>query len=121
VLFAGVGALVNRTEDLGAVSGPLFLPVIIAFIVAIVALTNPDAPYVIVGSFVPILSPFVMFARIAVSTVPAAQLLAAALIDTLCVVLFALAGGRLYRVGMLLYGRAPTLRQVVRTIVGIHS
>ncbi|HEY9085984.1 MAG TPA: ABC transporter permease [Candidatus Tyrphobacter sp.] len=121
VLFAGVGSLVNRTEDLGAVSGPLFLPVIVAFIIAIIALANPDAPYVVACSFVPILSPFVMFSRLAVSNVPGGQLLAAALIDVVSVVLLALIGGRLYRVGMLLYGRAPSWRQVARTIAGIHS
>ncbi len=121
VLFAGVGSLVNRTEDLGAVSGPLFLPVIIAFVVAIMALTNPDAPYVVVCSFIPILSPFVMFSRLAVSSVPELQLLAAAFIDVASVVLFAFAGGRLYRVGMLLYGRTPSWRQVARTIAGIGT
>lgn len=121
VLFAGVGSLVNRTEDLGMVSGPLFLPVIIAFIVAIMALTSPDAPYVVACSFIPVLSPFVMFARLAVSTVPGMQLVAAGLIDVVCVVLCALAGGRLYRVGMLLYGRTPSWRQIARTIAGIHT
>ena len=121
VIFAGAGSLVNRTEDLGAVSGPLFLPVIIALIVAIVALTNPNAPYVVVCSFVPVISPFVMFSRLAISSVPAAQLLAAAFIDIACVVLFALAGARLYRVGMLLYGRPPSWRQAARTIAGIRG
>ncbi len=121
VIFAGAGSLVNRTEDLGAVSGPLFLPVIIALIVAIVALTNPNAPYVVVCSFVPIISPFVMFSRLAISSVPAVQLLAAAFIDVACVMLFALAGARLYRVGMLLYGRPPSWRQVARTIAGIRA
>lgn len=116
VLFAGIGSLVNRTEDLGAVSGPLFLPVIVAFIVAIMALMSPAAPYVVVCSFLPILSPFVMFSRLAVSTVPLAQILAAGAIDIVAVVLLALAGGRLYRVGMLLYGRTPSWRQILRTV-----
>jgi ABC-2 type transport system permease protein len=118
VLFAGAGSLVNRTEDLGAISGPLFLPVIAAFIVAIMTLSSPDAPFALVCSFVPILSPFVTFARLAVSTVPLAQLLAAGAIDVACVILFSLIGGRLYRVGMLLYGRAPSWPQVARTMLG---
>jgi ABC-type Na+ efflux pump permease subunit len=117
VLFAGIGSLVNRTEDLGSVSGPLFLPVIAAFIVAIMALSNPDAPFAVVCSFVPILSPFVMFARIAVSTVPASQIAVACLIDIASVALFAIAGGRLYRVGMLLYGRTPSWAQIVRAML----
>lgn len=117
VVFAGAGSLVNRTEDLGAVSGPLFLPVIVAFMLAIMTLSSPEASFAVICSFVPILSPFVMFARIAVSAVPAAQIAAAAGIDLISVLVFAVIGGRLYRVGMLLYGRAPSWRQILRTIV----
>ncbi len=114
VIFAGAGSLVNRTEDLGAVSGPLFIPVIVAFMLAIMTLANPEAPFAVVCSFVPVLSPFVMFARIAVSSVPLGQVLGACAIDLACVILFAIAGGRLYRLGMLLYGRAPSWPQIVR-------
>ncbi len=117
VIFAGAGSLVNRTEDLGSVSGPLFLPVIVAFLVAIVGLTSPHAPFVVACSFVPILSPLVMFARIAVSNVPPLQIAAAGIIDVATIVLFAMAGGRLYRVGMLLYGRTPSWPQIVRALV----
>lgn len=117
VIFAGAGSLVNRTEDLGAVGGPLFLPVIVAFILAIMTLSSPEAPFAVVASFIPILSPFVMFARIAVSSVPLSQIAAAGAIDLICVVIFAILGGRLYRVGMLLYGRAPSLRQLVRAMI----
>lgn len=118
VLFAGIGSLVNRTEDLGALSGPLFLPVIAAFIIAIMALSSPDAPFAVASSLVPILSPFVMFTRLAVSSVPAVQLLGAALIDVVAVAVLSLIGGRLYRVGMLLYGRMPSWPQIGRAIVG---
>jgi ABC-2 type transport system permease protein len=118
VLFAGIGSLVNRTEDLGALSGPLFLPVIAAFVIAIMALSSPDAPFAVVSSLVPILSPFVMFTRLAVSSVPTVQLAAAALIDVLAVAILSLVGGRLYRVGMLLYGRMPSWPQIGRAIVG---
>jgi ABC-2 type transport system permease protein len=118
VLFAGVGSLVNRTEDLGALSGPLFLPVIAAFVIAIMALSSPDAPFAVITSLVPILSPFVMFSRLAVSSVPGMQLLAAAVIDVLAVAILSFVGGRLYRVGMLLYGRMPSWPQIGRAIVG---
>jgi ABC-2 type transport system permease protein len=118
VLFAGIGSLVNRTEDLGALSGPLFLPVIAAFIIAIMALSNPDAPFAVISSFVPILSPFVMFTRLAVSSVSALQVLGAAAVDVLAVAILSVVGGRLYRVGMLLYGRMPSWPQIGRAIMG---
>lgn len=117
VLFAGAGSLVNRTEDLGAIGGPLFLPVIAAFVIAILALSSPDAPFAVVCSLLPIFSPFVMFSRLAVSNVPEGQIVAAIVIDVASVIFFSLLGGRLYRIGMLLYGRSPSWPQIVNTMV----
>lgn len=111
-LFAAVGSLINRTEDLGSVSGPLFLPVVAAFIIAVSALAVPDSPAVIVTSFVPLIAPFVMFARIVVSTVPVWQVAASLAINVIAIYVIAVLGGRIYRIGMLLYGRAPSPRQL---------
>ncbi len=111
-LFAALTSLINRTEDLGSVTVPLVLPVVFAFIAAITALETPDAGWVIGLSFVPVLSPFIMFARIAVSAVPIWQIALSLAIDVVALALIAVVAGKLYRVGMLLYGRTPNLRQV---------
>lgn len=115
-LFAAVGSLINRTEDLGSLSGPLFLPVVAAFIIAISALAVPDSPAVVVTSFVPLIAPFVMFARIVVSSVPMWQVALSLAINIAAIVVIAVIGGRVYRVGMLLYGRAPRPSQIWHAI-----
>lgn len=115
-LFAAVGSLVNRTEDLGSVSGPLYVPVIAAFFIAMSALAIPDAPYVTVTSFIPLFSPFVMFARIVVSVVPLWQILVTIALNVLAIWWIALLSGKIYRVGMLLYGRPPRLRQILNVL-----
>jgi ABC-type Na+ efflux pump permease subunit len=115
-LFAAFGSLINRTEDLGSVSGPLFLPVVAAFIIAVSALAVPESPAVVVTSFVPIIAPFVMFARIIVSSVPPWQIGVSLAINIAAVWGIAVLGGKVYRVGMLLYGRSPTPVQVWNVI-----
>jgi len=115
-LFAAVGSLINRTEDLGSLSGPLFLPVVAAFIIAMSALAVPDSPAVVVTSFVPLIAPFVMFARIVVSSVPAWQVGVSLAINIAAIYAIAVIGGRIYRVGMLLYGRAPKPSQIWHAI-----
>lgn len=115
-LFAAVGSLINRTEDLGSLSGPLFLPVVAAFIIAISALAVPDSPAVVVTSFVPLVAPFVMFARIVVSSVPLWQIGVSLAINIAAIYIIAILGGRIYRVGMLLYGRAPRPAQIWHAI-----
>ncbi len=111
-LFAGAASLINRTEDLGSITFPLVMPVVAAFIIAIAALSSPDAPLAVVCSYVPLLAPFVMFARIAVSNVPLWQVAASVGINLVALYAIAVLAGKIYRVGMLLYGRSPSLRQV---------
>ena len=115
-LFAAVGSLINRTEDLGSLSGPLFLPVIAAFIIAMSALAVPDSPAVVVTSFVPLIAPFVMFARIVVSSVPTWEIATSLAINVAAIYAIAVIGGRIYRVGMLLYGRTPKPSQIWHAI-----
>ncbi len=115
-IFAALASLINRTEDLGSITGPLTIPVVGALFIAIAALGSPGAPWIVTCSFVPILSPFVMFARIAVSNVPAWQVVLALAINLGALYGIALFAGKVYRVGMLLYGRTPKLSQVWNVI-----
>ncbi|MGZ3550107.1 MAG: ABC transporter permease [Vulcanimicrobiaceae bacterium] len=111
-LFAAVASLVNRTEDLGSVAGPMMVPVIAAFFIAMMGLRIPDSPLVVASSFIPVLSPFVMFTRLVVSTVPAWQISLSLAINLLAIWGIAILGAKLYRIGMLLYGRPPKLTQI---------
>ncbi len=113
VIFAAAGSLVNRSEDVGSISGPLYIPIIGAYIIAQFALQFPNAPNVVVFSFVPLLAPFVMFTRVVVGSVPAWQLVVSISINVLAAVALAWFSGRVYRVGMLMYGRLPSPRQIV--------
>jgi ABC-2 type transport system permease protein len=116
VLYAAAASLINRTEDLGSVTGPLVVPVVIGFLLAQLTLQFPAAPQLIVASQIPLLAPFVMFTRIAVSTVPAWQIVLSLVINIAAAALFAFAAGKIYRVGLLLYGRPPSLKQVLATL-----
>lgn len=111
-MFAAVGSLVNRTEDLGALAGPLVIPIVAAFLIAMTALGAPNTPVVIITSFIPLIAPFVMFARIVVSDVPTWQIVLSLAINISATYAIAILAGKIYRVGMLLYGRPPKLSQI---------
>jgi len=111
-MFAAVGSLVNRTEDLGSLAGPLVIPIVAAFIIAATALAAPATPAVIITSFIPLIAPFVMFARIVVSDVPVWQIALSLAINIAATYGIAVLAGKIYRVGMLLYGRPPKLSQI---------
>ena len=115
-LYAAAASLISRTEDLGVVTTPVILPVVAAFLVAQFALTAPNAPLVVALGFVPFFSPFVLFIRIAIAEVPAWQIALAFAIDALAVVACFYAAGKIYRVGMLVYGRVPSPRQLLAAL-----
>lgn len=115
-LFAAVGSLVNRTEDIGSLSGPLILPIVAAFVIAIMGLAVPDSPIVVLGSLVPIVSPFIMLTRMVVSNVPNWQLVLSVAVNLLAIWGIAVLGGKIYRLGMLLYGRPPKFAQIFKAL-----
>lgn len=117
-LFAGIGSLISRPEDLGSINAAMILPIFAAIIIAIAALDAPNAPVVVATSYIPLLAPFTMFARIATDQPPPWQIAASALGNVAGLAAIAMFAGKLYRVGMLLYGRPPSLRQVWTTIRG---
>jgi ABC-2 type transport system permease protein len=117
-IYAAAASLVSRTEELGSVSTPLILPLLGAFFVAQYALESPNAPIVTVCSFVPFLSPFVAFTRLAVTEVPPWQTALALGVNALTVAVCFWLAGKVYRVGMLLYGQPPSLRQIVAAVRG---
>jgi ABC-type Na+ efflux pump permease subunit len=116
VLYAAAASLINRTEDLGSVAGPLVVPVVFAFVLAIMGLGVPNSPAVVAASMIPLLSPFVMFTRIATTSVPPWQFAVSFGLDVIAAAVLAWAAGKVYRVGLLLYGRPPSLRQIVATL-----
>jgi ABC-2 type transport system permease protein len=111
-IYAAGASLISRTEDLASVTTPLIMPVVGAFFLAQYALLDPNAPIVVACGFIPFISPFVMFARIAIASVPLWQTTLAFGIDALTVVACFWLAGRIYRLGMLLYGKLPTPKQI---------
>ncbi len=111
-LYAAVGSIVSRTEDLGQAVMPLTLFSLAGFYLAIFGLTTPNATYVVVSSFIPFFSPFLMFMRIGL-TDPAWWEVALSL-AILCGTIFGLGwlSAKIYRTGVLMYGKRPTMKEL---------
>jgi len=115
-LYAAAASLINRTEDLGSVAAPLVIPVITGFLLAQYTLFSPNSTLVQILSQVPLLAPFVMFTRLAATTVPVWQIVLSILINAGATILIIWGAGKVYRVGLLLYGRPPNIRQVIAAL-----
>ena len=76
---------------------------------------NPEQIVAVIGSFIPPFTPFVMMNRIpAQPAAPLWQIVLAALIMVAAVWLTIRAAAKVFRVGILMYGKPPTLPEVLR-------
>jgi ABC-2 type transport system permease protein len=113
-LFAAVGSAVEQQQDAQSFVLPLMLPLIIPIVMLFFMLEAPNATFSVVLSMIPLFSPVLMVARIAVADVPFWQvggsflLLAGAFVGAIWL------SGRIYRIGILMYGKKPSLREIGR-------
>jgi ABC-2 type transport system permease protein len=115
-IYAGIGSLLSKPEEIQQYSVVFMLPVMAAYVLAIFALQEPDLPLVVWGSMIPLMSPLLMFTRISTTDVPAWQI--AVSIGGSLVAIWALTilAGKLYRVGVLMYGKPPRPAEIWRAL-----
>ena len=115
-LFAAIGSAMG--DDYGesqALTIPITIPVILAFYIMFVTLENPNSSLAVFSSIFPLFSPIVMPARLAFDP-PVWQTVLSVLVLAGSSVFFIWLSGRIYRVGILLYGKKVTLRELGRWI-----
>ena len=113
LIYAAMGSFVSRPDDLQTLSLPLSLVAMVGYLTAIVALSGGGGSWVILASFVPPFSPFVMLARLMVSAVEPWELLLSIGLLVAAIAVVAVVATRMYAAGVLLYGQRPGLRAFV--------
>jgi ABC-2 type transport system permease protein len=115
-LFAAVGSAVNTTQDVQSLAFPIFMPLILAVTLFPMVLQSPDSPLSAALSLVPFLTPLLMFLRITVLTPPLWQIALSVVLTSVTIVFVLWMAARVYRVGILMYGKRPTLPEILRWI-----
>ncbi|MBO8459254.1 MAG: ABC transporter permease [Bacteroidetes bacterium] len=106
-LFAAVGSAVENETDTQQFSLPLTIPIIFAIYAAIYSAQNPDGPLAFWCSLIPFTSPVVMMVRLPFG-VPFWQVALSIGILVLSFVLTTWMAGKIYRTGILMYGKKVT-------------
>lgn len=111
-LYAAVGSAMG--DDLGegqALTFPITIPVIIAFYIMFVAVQAPNSSLAVWSSIFPLFSPIVMPARLAFAP-PLWQIVTSVVVLAASCVFFVWLSGRIYRVGILMYGKKVTMKEL---------
>ncbi len=113
-LYAAIGSLVSRQEDVQAALTPLSIINTAGYMVAVFGLQAVDSTWVTVLSYFPFFTPFLMFGRLALGTATWWEGLLSVGILLVCAMLFTWLSSRVYRAGVLMYGRKPSTRQIFK-------
>ncbi len=110
-LFAAIGSAVENEADTQQLQIPLTIPLMVAYMIVFVAFRNPDGPVAFWGSMIPFTSPIVMLARIPYG-VPFWQLALSIVLLILTFVACAWLSAKIYKVGILMYGKKSTFKDL---------
>ena len=108
--------MVESQQDAQGFLVPVMLPIIVAMYTLVAQVESPDSTLSITLSMVPLTSPVSAIIRLAVSDVPLWQTLLSLTILFASFVGVIWLAGRIYRVGILMYGKKPSLRELGRWI-----
>jgi ABC-2 type transport system permease protein len=115
-LYAAIGAAVNTVQEAQSFVFPVLLPIILAMVCWPAVMQSPDGTLAFTVSMIPGMSPLIMFLRIVVLQPPMWQILLSIALLVLGILGVVWVAARVYRVGILMYGKRPTFPEIVRWV-----
>ncbi len=116
-LLAAVGSACNSLKDAQSLAFPITLVTIIPMMLWWQITMNPNSVFSIALSYVPPITPFIMILRICSDPqTPIFQIVTTLLLLWIAVFVAIWASGRIFRVGVLMYGKPPTPAEMLRWI-----
>ncbi|WP_458120248.1 ABC transporter permease [Paenibacillus sp. Z6-24] len=111
-LYAAVGSIVSRTEDLGQAVSLLTVLTLAAFYIGIFSMTNPDSLLMKISSYIPFFSPTTAIVRIGLGNMPWWELTISIVILLIAIFVFGWLSAKIYRTGVLMYGKRPSWKEI---------
>lgn len=117
-IMASIGSAVSDLREAQSLVGPAMLALMVPLMLWLPIVENPNGPLAVAFSFIPPASPFVNVLRLTAANepVPVWQSLLAVLVAIASVAALLWAGARIFRVGVLMQGKTPTPRELLRWI-----
>ena len=115
-LYALVGSMVTTAQEGGQLAMPIIFVLLAGFLLVIPIIRSPNSSFAFWVSMIPFFAPITMLIRIATQTPPLWQIALSLTIGFTTVVLLLWLASRVYRVGMLMYGKRATIPEVLKWI-----
>lgn len=115
-MFAAAGSMVSSTQDAQQVATPLTLLIIPSILLLAPVLMDPSGTLAVAVSLIPFTSPILMPVRMSLTSVPWLEVVASVALMLLACLAAIWLAARIYRVGVLMYGKKPSLGELMRWV-----
>lgn len=117
-LLGAMGSMASKLEDVGALTMPVMMFLIIGFVITIALMSSGyvDSTIVKALSYFPFTSPMAMFARIAMGTATTLEAIISIIVLILSIIGVGYLAVAIYRVGILMYGKPPKFNEIARAL-----
>ena len=115
-VYALIGSMVTTTQEGGQLAMPVVLMLVAGFYFVFPIIRSPNSSLAFWASMFPFLSPMTMMVRITTETPPVWQIMLSLGIGVATVVGLIWLASRIYRIGMLMYGKRPTIPELIRWV-----
>ncbi|WP_152396421.1 ABC transporter permease [Paenibacillus guangzhouensis] len=112
VLFAAIGSMVSRTEELGQAIMPITFVSLAAFYISMFSISTPNTMLVKVASFIPFTSPTSMILRLGLGEVAYWEVWLSIVFLLVAIFICGWLSAKIYRTGVLMYGKRPTWKEL---------
>lgn len=112
-IYAAIGSAVDNIQDASQLQSVAILPIVIALILSMTVLTDPNSTLAMWTSMIPFTSPMVMMARLPFG-IPAWEPVVSLLILVASLLAMIWLSAKIYRVGIFMYGKKPTVTELIR-------
>jgi ABC-2 type transport system permease protein len=113
-LMAVAGSMGTTQRESQQIAGIFSMAAAIPWMTFGIVFTNPHSPVAVVLSYVPLTSPVMMLIRLGMSQVPASEIAISLSLLVLGIIFSLWAGAKVFRTGLLMYGKRPNLRDLAR-------
>ncbi|MFL6337337.1 MAG: ABC transporter permease [Pyrinomonadaceae bacterium] len=115
-LYALVGSMVTTSQEGGQLAMPIILLLVVGFYLAFPVIRSPNSSFAVWVSLVPFFAPITMLIRIVSQQPPAWQIALSLALGFATVAGMLWLAGRVYRVGMLMYGKRATIPEMLKWV-----
>lgn len=112
-IFAAIGSAVDNVQDASQLTSVVVVPIVLGLVMAMSVVADPNSTMALWLSYIPFTSPMVMLARIPFG-IPVWQILTSLVTLYLSMMLMVWLAAKIYRVGIFMYGKKPTVKDLIR-------